>query len=188
MALRNTEDRYGWGVQGLHWVTVLGLAGAFVLGFTMVELAMSPTKLKMYSWHKWLGVCLFGLVLLRLLWRSFNRAPPLPQTVPEWQRRVATGMHVLLYLLLLAVPISGWLMSSAKGFPTVLFGLWQLPDAVARDAVLAERLEWLHFILNKSLLTLIAVHIAAALKHHFIDRDGVLARMLPLRRKARKPT
>lgn len=145
----------------------------------MVDLPVSPQKLKLYSWHKWIGVTVWWLLLLRVGWRLLNVSPSYPEAMPPWQQRVARLTHCLIYLLLLAVPVSGWVMSSALGLPTVYLGLWQLPDLVAKNKELGETLKILHWILNKTLLAAVCLHAAAALKHHFVDRDDVLRRMLP---------
>lgn len=167
----------------LHWLMALGLIGTFVIGFYMPDLALSPTKLKLYSWHKWAGVTLFLLVLIRLGWRLFYHAPPLPTTIPAVSRFMSHVMHWLLYALMIAIPLSGWLMSSALGFQTAWFGVLPLPDLLAKDAALGERLKDLHAALNYILLGLVIVHTGAALKHHFIDRDDVLTRILPRKNK-----
>lgn len=184
---RVVPARYNGLAQLFHWLTAAALVGAFALGLTMVELDMTPLKLRMYSWHKWLGVCLWGLVLLRLIWRWWRPPPPLPVGMPAWQQRVASVTHALLYVLLLLVPLSGWAMSSAQGFPTVLFGYLPLPDLVPANERLGDVLAEVHWWLNKSLLALALLHIGAALKHQFIDRDGLLWRMLPGRRSAPAP-
>lgn len=171
--------RYGGIAQSAHWLTALLLIGAFAMGFIMTDMAMSPTRLKLFSYHKWMGVTIFGVVVLRLLWRLWRTPPALPPTMAPWEHRVAQLTHGLLYLLLFAVPLSGWLMSSAKGFQTVYFGLWPIPDLLGKDKALATLFQDTHHLLTKVMLGLIALHIAAALKHHFINRDGVLLRMLP---------
>ena len=168
----------------LHWAMALGLAGTLGLGFYMHDLPLSPGKLQLYSWHKWAGVTLFLLALLRLAWRLAHRPPALPQRMPELLKKAAHAMHWLLYALMLAIPLSGWLMSSAKGFTTVWFGVLPLPDLVGKDAELGNQLQSVHVALNFALLTLVGGHAAAALKHHFIDRDNVLASMLPGRAQA----
>lgn len=176
-----SSARYGLLAQLFHWLSALGVLALFVLGLIMVEMAFSPQQLKLYSWHKWIGVSLFALVVLRLLWRAWHPAPPLPATTPLWQQRLAQITHWALYGLLLLIPISGWLMSSAKGFQTVVFSVLPLPDVLAADEALGERLAAVHWWLNKTLLALVLLHAAAALKHHFIDRDGLIWRMLPAR-------
>jgi cytochrome b561 len=168
----------------LHWLVAVLILGAFALGLYMVELELSPTKLKLYSWHKWLGVTIWMIALVRLVWRLTHRPPPLP-ALPTWQRIAASTTHVLLYVLVLAIPISGWLFSSASGFPVVYFGVLPLPDLVGKDKELAKLLQSVHATLNYTLMAIIVVHAAAAIKHHFVDRDVVFYRMLPLLREPR---
>jgi len=163
----------------LHWLMALGLIGAFSLGVYMHELPLSPFKLKLYAWHKWAGVSLFMLVLVRLAWRLSHPAPPLPTSMPAALRVLAHVVHVALYVLMLAIPLSGWLMSSAKGFQTVWFGVIALPDLLSKNTELGDLLQSVHEALNLSMAALVVAHIGAALKHHFIDRDDILRRMLP---------
>jgi len=163
----------------LHWLIFLLIAVGAALALYMTDLPFSPLKLKYYSWHKWIGVSIFLAVVVRLVWRLRHPAPPLPADTPAWQQRAAHVAHGLLYGLLFLIPLSGWLYSSAAGVQTVYFGLIPLPDVLARDKALAETLKSLHGALNYALFALVAVHAGAALKHHFLDGDGVLARMLP---------
>jgi cytochrome b561 len=164
---------------GLHWLIAIAIIGTFALGLYMHELPLSPQKLKLYSWHKWAGVTIFLFVMLRLVWRLSHRPPEMPAGMPAWQRKAAAATHVLLYLLMLAVPLSGWLMSSAKGFQTVWFGVLPLPDLLDKNKELGDLLQEVHEVLNFTMAALVIAHLGAALKHHFIDRDDVLARMLP---------
>ena len=163
----------------LHWLIALLLACAFALGLYMHELPLSPHKLRLYSYHKWLGISLFLLVCLRLFWRLSHRPPQLPASMPRWERVAAESVHHALYVLMFLIPLSGWLMSSAKGFQTVWFGVLPLPDLVSKDARLGELLEQVHGLLNYTMAGLLAGHVGAALKHHFIERDDILSRMLP---------
>jgi len=163
----------------LHWLIALMIFGMLGFGFYMTGLDLSPTKLELYSWHKWAGVTVFLLVLVRLAWRIGHRPPALPAHMPAIERLAAHAGHHLLYLLMLAIPLSGWLMSSAKGFQTVWFGVLPLPDLVGKDKALGDLLQEVHEVLNFTLAGLVLAHLGAALKHHFIDRDDVLARMLP---------
>lgn len=174
------NDRYTGVAIALHWLIALALIGSFGLGLYMHDLPLSPQKLKLYSWHKWAGVTIFLFVVGRLAWRLTHRPPALPPGIAEWQARVAAATHVLLYLLMIAVPLSGWLMSSAKGFQTVWFGVLPLPDLLAKNEELGELLQQVHMLLNFSMAGLVMVHAGAALKHHFLDHDDVLARMLPI--------
>lgn len=176
--------RYTVVAIGLHWLIAFALIGSFALGLYMADLPLSPQKLKLYSWHKWAGVTIFLFVVVRLGWRLGHPPPELPATMPAWQRSVAGATHVLLYLLMIAVPLSGWLMSSAKGFQTVWFGIVPLPDLLDKNAELGDLLQQMHMLLNFSMAGLVAAHAGAALKHHFIDRDDILARMLPFLRNS----
>ncbi len=180
MALRNTGERYGGLAQSLHWLVFLLMLASFGLGLTMVGLEVSPERIRMVGWHKSVGVTILVLACLRLAWRFYNPPPALPAALPAWERAAAQASHGLLYLLMFAVPLSGWLMSSALGFATVYLGIFRLPDLLARDRELGEALKVVHFWLNKGLLAMIVLHAAAALKHHFWDKDGVLGRMLPV--------
>ncbi|KAF0164141.1 MAG: cytochrome b561 [Rhodocyclaceae bacterium] len=164
---------------GLHWLIAVAIVGSFSVGLYMVDLPLSPQKLKLYSWHKWAGVTIFLFVMLRLVWRLSHRPPEMPAGMPAWQRKAAEATHVMLYLLMLAVPLSGWLMSSAKGFQTVWFGVLPLPDLLDKNKELGDLLQEVHELLNFGMAALVIAHLGAALKHHFIDRDDVLARMLP---------
>ena len=169
--------RYTHTAIALHWLVALLIFAAFPLGMYMHDLPLSPAKLQLYSYHKWLGITALLLVVLRILWRVTHRPPALPETMPRWQKIASEVMHQLLYVLMLAAPLSGWLMSSAKGFKTVWFGVLPLPDLVGKDKALGEWLASVHASLNYLLLALVVLHIAAALKHHLIDKDGVLLRM-----------
>lgn len=181
--LHTTPTRYSTLSSLMHWAVALLILGSFPLGLYMVELSFSPAKLKYYAWHKWAGVTVFGLALLRLLWRRVQPPPPPLPGQPRWQLAAAHVTHVALYALLVAVPLSGWLYSSAAGFPTVYLGIWQLPDLVPKDGTLKEIFDDVHEVLTWTLAGLVALHAAAALKHGLIDRDGTLARMLPWGRR-----
>ena len=171
--------RYTWPAQGLHWIIALLIFGLFPLGLYMHGLPLSVLKIKLYAWHKWFGITVLLLVVLRMLWRATHRPPPLPASVPRWQQGVAEWMHGVLYGLILFIPISGWALSSAAGVPVVWWGVWKLPNLVPTNPALAHLLVGVHVTLNYTLAALVAVHVAAALKHQFIDHDGVLSRMLP---------
>ena len=173
--------RYSGPSIALHWLVAALLVATFPLGLYMTGLPLSPRKLQFYSYHKWIGVSVFILAWVRIAWRLWRPPPPFPGAMAPWQRRAAHAVHGLLYVLLLAIPLSGWLYSSASGVPTVYLGLWQLPDLLDRDKSLADALRTVHRALNWTLAALIAVHVGAALKHHFVDRDGLLHRMLPPR-------
>ncbi|RJG07109.1 cytochrome b [Noviherbaspirillum cavernae] len=164
----------------LHWLTALLIVSAFALGVTMVDIpGLTPTKLKYYSWHKWLGVTVLGLACLRILWRLTHAAPAYPGNMPGWQQKAAHALHGLLYLLIFAIPLSGYFYSLAAGVPVVYLGVVPLPVFIDADPELKAVLKQVHYAFNMLLLSAIALHLLAALKHHFIDKDGVLKRMLP---------
>lgn len=170
--------RYTGLAIGLHWLLAVALLGSFGMGLYMADLDMSPTRLKLFNWHKWAGITILALSALRLVWRLAHRPPPdLP--MPAWQQRAAHATHTALYALFFAVPLAGWAYSSAAGFPVVVFGLLPLPDFVAADKELAEAIKPLHKILAFAMAALVLAHVAAALKHHFVDHDGLLRRMWP---------
>lgn len=168
----------------LHWLVALGLLSTFALGFYMHDLPLSPNKLKYFSWHKWAGISLLLLIVLRLAWRIVHPAPPLPASMGRLSRLAAHIGHWVLYVLMLAIPVSGWLMSSAQGFSVVWFGVVPLPDLVAKNADVGALLTQVHKYLNYALLAAVIGHVGAALQHHFIKKDAVLARMLPFLAKA----
>jgi cytochrome b561 len=163
----------------LHWAVALLVFVTFPVGLVMHEMALSPDKLRLLSYHKWLGVTVFALVMVRLLWRATHQPAPMLDSMQQWQRVVANAVHVLLYMLLFAIPLSGWLMSSAKGFQTVYLGVLPLPDLLAKNKVMGDALAALHQVLNITLLVLLVSHVVAAMKHQFVDRDSTLSRMLP---------
>jgi cytochrome b561 len=141
-------------------------------------MTLSPTRLKLFNWHKWAGITILALSALRLLWRLTHRPPP-DVAMPAWQRNAAHTLHTLMYLLFFAVPLVGWAYTSAAGFPVVLFGVLPLPDFVPHDKALSLAIKPWHGRLAWSLAALVLLHVAAALKHQFIDRDGLLLRMRP---------
>src|SRR5690606_16618485 len=153
------NQRYTHTAIFLHWLLAVGLVGTFAVGFYMEGLPLSPNKLKLYYWHKWAGMTLFVLAVFRLAWRLTHRTPPLPASMGSLARLAAHAGHWLLYALMLAIPMSGWLMSSAQGVPVVWFGVLPLPDLVAKDPALGSLLQDVHVILNYTLLVLVAGHV-----------------------------
>jgi cytochrome b561 len=180
--MSTSETHYTGVAIALHWLIAGLIFVAFPLGLYMSDLPLSPTRLKLYSYHKWIGITVLALAIVRLGWRSLHRPPPLPITMPRWQQITTHAMHHLLYMLLFIVPLSGWMMSSAKGFQTVWFGVLPLPNLVDKDKALGELLTDVHEGLNWTLFVLVGIHIAAALKHHFIDRDDLMSRMSLLKK------
>jgi cytochrome b561 len=164
----------------LHWLIALGIIAAFGMGLTMTSMAgISPTKLRLFNWHKWLGVTLLAFATLRLLWRLFHVPPVLPVSMPHWQKLVAEITHYALYVLMFAIPLSGYFYSLAAGFSIVYLGLIPLPVLMDPNPALKPLLKAVHYWLNMGLAALVIAHAGAALKHHFIERDDILKRMLP---------
>lgn len=174
-----SATEYSGTAIGLHWVAAALIFGNLAFGLYMVDLPLSPAKLKYYSWHKWAGVTIFLLSAARLLWRLAHPSPALPSSMAAWQRTAANASHHVLYLLFFASPLSGWLFSSAAGFQTVYFGVLPLPDLLTRNEDVANVLKLVHRTCNYTLASLVVLHAAAAIKHQVVDRDDVLARMLP---------
>jgi len=147
----------------------------------MTDLPFSPQRLKLYNWHKWAGVTLLALSAFRLVWRLTHRPPALPVAIeaamPGWQKLAHHATHHGLYLLFFAVPLLGWAYSSAAGFPIVLFGVLPLPDFVPVSEELAELIKPLHKLSAFAMMALVLLHVAGALKHQLVDRDGLIARM-----------
>lgn len=171
-------SRYSGPAIALHWLLALMILVSLGVGFYMTGLQMSPARLKLYNWHKWAGVTILALSAARLLWRLTHR-PPADAPMPAWQAAAARAAHALLYLLFFAVPLLGWAYSSAAGFPVVWFGVLPLPDFVSPDKALAEALKPWHGRLAYLMAMVVLLHVGAALKHQFVDRDGLLLRMLP---------
>jgi cytochrome b561 len=161
----------------LHSLMAVLMIATFAFGKYVHSLPLSPAKFQLISYHKWAGIAVLLLVAIRIVLRLAKGAPALPGSMSGTARLVAHAGHLLLYVLMVAIPLSGWLMSSAYGIPVVMFGLWQLPDLIAANPELAPQLGQLHGLLNTVLLLAVLGHVAAALKHHFIDKDGLLSRM-----------
>ena len=180
MTLKNTNDRWGPISQALHWLIVLMILGLAIAGLTMGELPKTPKYFWVYTAHKSMGLTVLALVLVRIGWRLYAGAPATVAGTPRWQERIATVTHWLLYALILAMPLSGWLYDSASGLrPFRWFGLFDVPKLTApsdalRDASHAAH-EWLFWVL----VALVALHAAAAFYHHLFLRDATLTRMLP---------
>lgn len=163
----------------LHWLIFLLIVTGASIGLIMVDLPFSPKKADIFSYHKWIGVTVFWLVAIRIIWRLTHAVPSLPMAMKPWERFAANATHALLYVLIFSIPVTGWLYSSAKGIPTVYFGVLQLPDLIGKDKDLASVLRLVHRYLNYTLFAVVALHTAAALKHYLIERDDILTRMIP---------
>ena len=180
----DADPRYDPLAMALHWLLAALIVGSFGVGLYMTGLPFSPLRLKIYSWHKWAGVTILALSALRLLWRLGHRPPAPPPGMSALQLASYRISHTLMYLLFFAVPLSGWAYSSAMGMPVAWFGVLPLPDFVPVDHAFAEAvLQPLHRNCAFVLAGVTLLHVAAVLKHHWIDRDGLLKRMWPRPRK-----
>ena len=185
MGWRNTALTYGGVAKGFHWVIAVMVLGLLAAGIYMTSLDPSPEMFKLYALHKSAGITVLTLVVLRVLWRITN---PHPESLPNhknWEKILARLVHFMLYAALFIMPLSGWVMSSAKGFSVSVFGLLTLPDFVERSDDLAKVAGIIHEIASWVLIGIVGLHIAGAIKHHIVDRDETLWRMLPsvLKRK-----
>lgn len=180
--LRNAIDSWGAVAKLLHWSMALLLVGQLVLGALAFAWPLSPTKLYLFIWHKSLGLTLLLLVVMRLAWRLSNPTPRLPPTLPGWQRLASRISHLSLYACLIALPVTGWIINSASNIPLKVFWLFRLPAITEPDKALAQTMKWGHRGLVVVFLLLLAIHIGAALHHHFVRHDEVLKRMLPGKR------
>ncbi len=176
-------QRYSTVAIVLHWVLALAILTAFAVGVTVEDMPLSPSKIKLINWHKWAGIAILLLSVLRLAWRLTHRPPALPdriqQAMPGWQTQAYHATHHLMYALFFVVPLLGWAYSSAKGYPIVWFGVLPLPDLMPVNKELADSIKELHGAAAFALIGLVALHVGAALKHQFIDKDGLLERMRP---------
>jgi cytochrome b561 len=186
MTIRNTIVRWGAVSQLLHWLIVVLIIVQVTLA-SMAEDLPPVKKLGLLAWHKSVGITILVLAVIRLLWRWMNPTPPLPGTLKPYERVLANFTHITLYVLLFVMPLTGWMMSSARGFPVAWFGFFpkswfgsvQLPDLVPKNKALYDAMLTTHMALQWVLYTVVALHVLAALKHHFMLKDTVLKRMLP---------
>lgn len=184
MPLRNTPETWGAVHKALHWLIALAVLALLVVGWIMDEMPNSPRKIEVYALHKSFGITVLALMLVRLAWRRANPRPALPPTMKRWERTLAGVVHGGLYVVLVAMPLSGWLYNSASNFGLKWFGLVAIPPLSGPDKELKYLAEDVHGALAWAIVALVVLHVAGALKHHFVDRDDVLRRMLPGRRAA----
>jgi cytochrome b561 len=163
----------------LHWIMAALILAQIALGLTAAGWHLSPTKLNLFFWHKSIGMLILALVLLRLLWRLANPTPAPPIDTPKWEQAAARIGHALLYLLMIALPLSGWVVNSAANVPFRIFRLIPLPAIVEPDKHIADIAALIHSGLVVAMVLLLIAHAGAALRHHFAKRNNVLARMLP---------
>lgn len=184
MIWKNTLERYGVVAKTFHWTVAVLVLGMLALGLYMAGLDLSPFKFKLYFWHKSVGATILILMTLRLFWKLLNVKPAALPTHETWERALAKLIHILLYVCLFAMPLSGWVMSSAKGIAISVYGWFTLPAIVAENKELARLAVDVHEITAWVLIGCIVLHLSGALKHHFIDKDSTLRRMFPFAKAA----
>jgi len=175
---RNSNQAWGTGAKGFHWLLAVLILAQVALGLSAKGWRLSPTKLDLFVWHKSLGIVILVLVALRLAWRLANPVPEYPGAMPAWERFAARFAHFLLYLLMLAMPFSGWIIQSASDVPFRIFWQLPLPALVGPSEATADLAKGVHFWLFVTIGVVLAGHVGAALRHHFVLRDDVLRRML----------
>jgi cytochrome b561 len=175
---RNSGDTWGAVARGFHWLIAALILVQFGIGNVAEDMKLTPAKLDLFVWHKSIGVTVLVLAVLRLAWRAVNPPPAMPAGTPAWERRLAAIAHWVLYILIFAVPLSGWWVSDASRVPFKAFFFLPMPDFIATNRALQETAGEVHEALTTVLLFVVIVHVAAALRHHFLLHDDVLRRML----------
>jgi cytochrome b561 len=181
MSLRSTETRWGGVAKTLHWLMALGIIGNGVLGLVMDEMPRGMSKLNTFAVHKSIGLTLLALLLLRVSWRLFDRRPR-DEPMPTWQRLAAHATHGVLYLFMLAIPLSGWIYNSAHGNPLQWFKWFNVPALMEKNEAISDLAEDAHELFFWILLGVLVAHVGGALVHHWFERDNTLLRMLPFAR------
>lgn len=173
-----THPRYTRTARALHWLVALAIAAAFLIAAEFDGLPLTPHKIHLINYHKWVGLTVLWLAIVRMLWRVAHRPPELPPRLHAWEHEAAHAAHAGLYVLMFATPLMGWWLSCAMGFAPNYLGWIRLPSLGAKDKILAELLEPLHVACAWSLVTLACLHATAAVRHHFVHHDGILHRMI----------
>ncbi|MEQ8164839.1 MAG: cytochrome b [Alphaproteobacteria bacterium] len=178
MAAKNSSESWGAVARIFHWTIFIVIAGLLVVGVLMTDMPDGPDKGELYGLHKSFGAVLLALVLLRLGWRLMNVRPDLPGHMKSWEATLAKANHLVLYVVIILMPVSGIVMSQAAGFPVSVFGLFELPTFVEKSKELGGLAHSIHYWTGWTIVALVALHIAGALKHHLVYKDNVLRRMI----------
>ena len=174
------QPGYDGVAKTLHWLILLLLIAQYAIAWTMPHIGRNTPAEGLVSLHFSIGITILAVALLRLLWRWTHPAPTLRGIVPAWQHGLAYASHVLLYLLLLVLPILGWVDACFRGYSIDFFGLFTIPQLIASSSALAGRTGDIHAFVGTVLLVVIGLHVLAALYHLIVRRDGVFSRMLPV--------
>lgn len=181
--IRNTARAYGLAAQLFHWLIVALILFQFTWAWRIDQVEGLRARLELVTQHKTIGITVLGFAVLRLIWRLFNRPPPMPGHMASWERFAAKAAHWLLYALIFAQPLSGWMYSSAAGYGDYWWGPVSLPSPIESSEYLEAVFGRTHQIIGLTLAGVAGLHALAALRHHFFVRDDVLTRMLPIWRK-----
>lgn len=179
MESSDRSERYGGIAQSFHWLTVILFVITVAIALVLPEDPETPTEYLEYSAHKSLGIVIFFLTILRLIWRHASTPPALPASIPSWERASARAVQYSLYAALIAQPLIGVLMVWSDGAPVVLFGSLILPTLAPASEAMNGLTDSLHWYVGWALIWLAGLHAAAALRHHFVSRNDVLRSMLP---------
>ena len=179
MQIKNTKTTYGAVAKIFHWSIFILIALLLYIGFTMEDIPNMADKFRVYGIHKSTGIVVLILACLRLFWKHMNVAPVLPASLHKLEKMLAHVGHGVLYFLMIAMPLSGWLMSSAAGFTVSVYGLFSLPNLVAPDKSLKGDFKEIHEMLAWVIIAMVVLHVLAALLHHFHYKNNILRRMLP---------
>jgi cytochrome b561 len=179
MAIKNTDQQYGIIAIFFHWLMAILIIGLIALGLYMVDLPISLQKLKLYGWHKEFGILILMLACLRILWRLINRLPTLPSYIPRWQQLAARIVHYVFYFFMFALPLTGWIISSAAGLSVSFFGLFLLPNLVSPNQATMSLFSDIHDYLAYSLIAIIGLHIAAVIEHYLVHKENILRKIWP---------
>ncbi|MEM8548240.1 MAG: cytochrome b [Pseudomonadota bacterium] len=185
-----SKTTYSTVAMAFHWIIAVAIVGLLVSGFWMVDAIKVPATqmqaFEVYQLHKSLGLTVLVLTVLRLGWRLYKPPPALPAHMGKWERLGASASHASFYILMIGMPLLGWAMVSASpfGLPTIVFGWFEWPHisyltTVEDKAAVEGAFKVAHMVGGLIMVALLFLHIAAALKHHYVDRDDVMARMIP---------
>jgi cytochrome b561 len=186
MPNQGSKSRYSAVAQGFHWIIAALIVTQFILGWMQDDLPLGLHKLALLARHKSFGMTILMLAILRLLWRLFNRPPELPSGMSNIEKLLARATHIAFYVLLFVMPLTGWMMSSAKNYSVSWFGRFTWPNLIAPDERAFDLLRSTHDLLSFVLLAIAILHILAAFKHHFWNKDDVLLRMLPFTKSEKR--
>src|SRR3989338_7569639 len=177
MIFKNTKNRFGVITIMLHWLMAAMMVGLTIIGLWMVRIPVSLQKLQFYGWHKEWGMLVLMLVIVRLAWRMRNITPAL-DAIPKWEELAARAVHWAFYFFMFALPITGWLITSSADLPVSFFGLFAFPNLISGNEANRLLFSKIHEWLGYALIATFCMHTGAALKHHFINKDNIMRRML----------